>query len=346
LCLWIKKYKDHINYDIDVDQKLIGVSRYRSWKDEEGNSHGEWVKTSKSQEEIKEAMQEYATGLADEIPKAKRIEVPDHWHKGLCSVIPIGDAHIGMFAWDKETGENWDLMRAEHYMCSAFDYLVDKSVSCEKCIIINVGDYFHYHAMEAKTERSGHILDAAGRPQGMIQTGMKIMRYAIERAARKHGSVEVINASGNHDGLLAFMLSIALKNIYEDCDHITINTQPTFRHYTRWGKVLIGVTHGDKARDPQLGYIMAEEVPQLWGETTLRTWFRGHHHHNNAALQSTRVDHGRVVVEQVATIAAGDAYAVNNGYLSNRDMKSIIFHESGAEVDRHTCSIQMLEVLS
>ena len=47
-------------------------------------------------------------------------------------------------------------------------------------------------------------------------------------------------------------------------------------------------------------------------------------------------------VEQFRTLAAGDAYAVSNGFLAGRDMKCIVMHSEYGEVGRNICSIDML----
>jgi hypothetical protein len=47
-------------------------------------------------------------------------------------------------------------------------------------------------------------------------------------------------------------------------------------------------------------------------------------------------------VEQMRTLAPGDAYAVGGGYLSGRDMKCIVMHSEFGEQMRLTCGIDVL----
>lgn len=165
------------------------------------------------------------------------------------------------------------------------------------------------------------------------------MRQCIESALTRHKTVEVVNAIGNHDTVLSMVLSIMLANVYEDEPRIIIHDQPTWRHYIRHGKVLIGVTHGDRTKDRELPGIMATEKAVDWGETKHRFYYRGHQHHDE------RMEFKGCIVEQFRTLAPQDAYTSSHGWLSGQDMKLITHHKEYGEVGRVTCSIDMLRDL-
>lgn len=311
--------------------EITGTSRYYSLED-----GGIWVKTNKEKETLQQTLASIKEGLCEDLPVIEKIQKPKYYNKDLAVVIPIGDAHIGMFAWQKETGDDFDLEIAERDLCGAFKYLIDQAPPSAKCIIANVGDFLHYSMMEAKTERHGHILSAAGRPQEMIRVGARVLRYCIEYAATKHRIVESINVPGNHESLLAHAINIMLANIYENNDRIVIHDAPTQRHYTQHGKCLFGVVHGHQTKDRDLPSIMATERPEQWGQTKFRTWFRGHHHHDS------RIEYTGCIVEQVRTLAANDDYACGGGYLSKRDIKAVLYHAEYGEVGRYICGIDLL----
>lgn len=328
------KEKDAISAVLEK-LEITGTSRRYSLEDGEI-----WVKTSKEKETLQQAIASIKEGLCDDLQAIQPIKAPKKFNEDLAVVIPIGDAHIGMFAWHKESGDDFDLEIAERDLCGAFKYLIDQAPPSTKCIIANVGDFLHYSMMEAKTERHGHILSAAGRPQEMIRIGARVLRYCIEYAATKHKIVESINVPGNHESLLAHAINIMLANIYENNDRIVIHDEPTQRHYAQHGKCLFGVVHGHQTKDRDLPSIMATEVPERWGQTKFRTWFRGHHHHDS------RVEYNGCTVEQIRTLAASDDYATGGGYLSGRDLKAVLYHAEYGEVGRYICGIDLLrEVL-
>lgn len=311
---------------------VSGTSRY--YKLEDG---GVWVKTSKEKEDLIQDLNELSQGLLDEINPIGLIKEPEDYNPNMCSLIPIGDAHIGMYSWADETGEEYNLEIARKRLCAAFDYLINKSPSLEKCIIANVGDFMHYSMMQTKTERSGHILSVSGRPQGMVRVAVSALRYCIETAARKHKTVEVINACGNHDSLLAHTLNVMMDELYKDNPRIKVHAEPTSRHYTSFGKNLFGVVHGHETKDKDLPIIMAQEKPDLWGISKFRYWFRGHHHHDN------RVEYSGAIVEQIRAFGAPDDYAIRHGYLSGNDLKQIYYHSEYGEQGRDVCGIDLLK---
>lgn len=297
----------------------------------------QWVKTSEDRErqiellrEMVEAWTEEAKGLI------KPVKRPRHSERTLMTIYPMGDPHFGMYSWAAETGADFDLNIAERDLCAAVDYLVDQSPASERGLLVNLGDFFHCDNMDGTTARSGHALDTDGRLQKMIDIGVRALRRCIHRMLEKHQTVEIINAPGNHDHVLALALSVLFRNVYENEPRVLVHDAPTMRHYVRHGRCLVGVVHGHQTKDADLPGIMATERAEDWGRTKHRYFFRGHHHHDN------RKEYNGCVVEQFRTLAAGDAYAVGSGYLSGRDMKAIVLHQEYGERARFTCGIDVL----
>lgn len=303
---------------------------------EDGAPKLQWVKTNLDREAQLEIMKEAVAALCEDVKPAKPIPPPPDVSEAHMAVIPWGDPHVGLYVWQEECGENFDLDIAEQDLCNAVDYLVERSPACKRGLLVNLGDFFHYTNMMGSTERSGHILDRDSRTPKMIRVGVRILRRCIERMREKYEVVELINAPGNHDEVFAHFLNIMFHNLYENEPRVVIHDKPTTRHYVEHGKCLIGVVHGHQTKDRDLPGIMATEQPEAWGRTKHRVFFRGHHHHDN------RVEYNGAVVEMVRTLAAGDSYSVGGGYLSGRDMKCIIMHEEYGEQMRLTCGVDVL----
>lgn len=314
-----------------------GTSTYY---DRDGEVRGQWVKSSIDQERQEALIREAFSAMADDLPRVKPKPADKDYNDRLMSVIPFGDPHFGMYAWADEVGNDFDLDIAKHDLCAAVQYLVSQSPTSKRCIIVNCGDFFHADNTAGTTARSGNVLDMDTRLPKVIRVGVSAMRQCIETALTRHETVEVINAIGNHDEVLSMALSIMLANVYENEPRVIVHDAPTRRHYVRHGKVLIGVTHGDRTKDSELPGIMAAEKAEDWGQTRHRYFYRGHHHHD------TRMEYNGCMVEQFRTLAPGDAYAVGGGWLSGRDMKLIVHHADYGEVARSTCSIDMLRAVA
>lgn len=268
-------------------------------------------------------------------PRTLRTSVRDD----LLTVYPIGDPHVGMYAWDEETGDNWDLRIAEQVHCDAMHTLVQATPNSHRALVVNLGDLFHYDSLEAKTPRSGHFLDADGRYAKMIQIGVKVMRRCIESALLKHQEVHVINVPGNHDETGALWLATALNIAYENEPRVIVDMGPSVFAYHRFGKVLLGTHHGHTCKPEKLPGVMAADRSKDWGETLHRHWLTGHIHHE------MKKEYPGCTVESFNTLAAKDAYAMNGGWRSNRTLSALVFHREFGEVARSKVSAAMVENL-
>jgi hypothetical protein len=313
---------------------LKGVS---TLVDERGNVRAQWIKTRLDEEErlaaLADAVQEIARPFAGAaIPLASPICTRDD----LLAVYPMGDPHLGMLSWGRETGADFDLPIAERQLVGAVDHLVDLMPPAHRALIINLGDFFHTDSQANETARSHHQLDVDSRWAKILAVGIRTMKRTIERALTKHDEVTVICEIGNHDDHSAVMLALCLEQYYAREPRVRIDTSPAKFHWYRFDKNLIGTTHG-LVKMTALAEIMAADRPEDWGETEHRYWYTGHVHHDRA-IESR----GGVLIESVRTLAARDSYAAGSGFRSGQDMKADVIHRIYGRVSRHVVGIGQL----
>lgn len=314
---------------------VSGVSTYYN---EEGQAVGQWVKSKlsesdklvKLQEAIADAMAEYS-GKAKPVKQLKSSKVDED----IVLAIPMGDPHIGMYAWQEEAGEDFDVDIAREDLLRAAYKLVDTAPSASKCVIINLGDFFHADNQSNQTSRSGHSLDVDSRWSRVLRLGCMVMVDIINLALKKHPEVEVINAIGNHDDHSSMMLAAFLDAYFNKEPRVTIQPTVSKFHYFKFGKCLIGVTHGDTVKHADLGELMAADRSEDWGLTEHRYWYVGHIHH------SRKSELRGCTVESFRTLAAKDAWHAGKGYRSGRDMNAIVLHKDFGEIARYRCDIRM-----
>jgi hypothetical protein len=302
--------------------------------DAQGNVTLKWVKTDNKFDV--EKVKEWITELAADLPRAAKTEKRQDYSSDTLTVIPLGDPHIGMYAWAAETGNHFDLDIATTDLCNAVDRLVKATPSSKECLIANLGDYFHADTQAGVTLRSNHKLDTDTRWAKVLMAGLKAMRQCIASALEHHEKVTVINAIGNHDDHSSMFLTIALSNIYENEPRLKIIDTPTITHYYEFGENLIGVHHGHTIKPDKLPLLMATERPSEWSRCKYRLWLCGHLH------QDILREYNGVRVETFRTLAGRDAWAASMGYQSGRDMKALILHKRFGEVARHIVSVDML----
>ena len=297
----------------------------------------QWVKTQIDNEQAEQAIREFIEHLAESAKgQSPVIPAPTHSNADLLAVYPMGDPHFGMYAWAAETGNDFDTDIAEKLTCQAIDRLVASAPPAHTAIILELGDFFHTDNSTNMTLQSGNSLDVDTRWARVMQIGLRAMVYTIKRALAKHRQVVVRIVKGNHDPHASFALALALDAYFSNNKRVQIDLSPAGFWYYRFGKVLIGATHGDTAKMKNLPGIMACDQPGDWGKTKFRYWYQGHIHHEH------REEFPGVVVEAFRTLAGRDAWHAAQGYRAGRDMRLLVHHKEFGEIERHRCDVAML----
>jgi hypothetical protein len=315
--------------------KVKGVSTYY---DQEGKARGQWVKSSIDQERQAELMRAAIEALSEEVKgMAPLTTAPTKTHDDLLAVYPLGDPHFGMYAWAKESGDDFDLKTARRLTLGAVDRLVSSSPAASTALILPLGDVFHANDQTNQTPAHKHQLDVDSRFVHVLQVGIETFRHCILRALEKHARVVVRFVAGNHDPQAVWALAFTIAAYFENEPRVEVDLSPARHWFYRFGKVMIGATHGDQSKAEQLLGVMACDRAEDWGQTKHRYWYCGHVHHSSVK------EFPGVTVETFRTLAASDAYAAGNGYRAGRDMRAIIHHKDHGEVERHRCDVGMLE---
>ena len=89
---------------------LKGVSTYY---DRDGKAVGQWVKSTADSERQAELFKSACEAMAEELPRLAAIPKPLTTLPDLCNLFTFTDSHVGMLAWRKEGGDDWDLGIAE-----------------------------------------------------------------------------------------------------------------------------------------------------------------------------------------------------------------------------------------
>lgn len=306
--------------------------------DENGNQRAQWVKTSRDDTRAEEVVRQFVESVVGEIRgKSPAIKPPKYANDDLLAVYPMGDPHFGMYAWAKESGEDFDLETAERLTLGAIDRLVASAPSASTAIILPLGDFFHADDQTNQTPGHKHQLDVDSRYPKVLMVGIKALRHCILRALEKHAKVIVRMEPGNHDPHAKWALALTIAAYFENDDRVEVDLSPSKFWYYRFGKVLLGSTHGDTVKHEALEGVMASDRPEDWGLARYRYWYTGHVHHSG--LKEFR----GCVCESFRTLAAKDAYAAGHGYRAGRDMVCIVHHKDYGEIERHRCDVAMLQ---
>jgi len=266
-------------------------------------------------EAIKEAFADYA-------PAAEPVPAPVDVSSDILTLIPLADWHLGMFAWGKETSENWDLKIAERVIGESVDAVIERSPPSGACVVLGGGDLIHSDSNENKTTRSGNSLQVDGRYQKVVGAACRLTERVVERARRRHEKVVVRILPGNHDEHACVAVAYHLAALYRNEPRVTVDLDPSVYWWFLFGRVLLGATHGHMVKISKMPGVMAQRRPEDWGATRFR-YVHGFHIHHTEKI-GNEID--GVAVETHQSPVPQDAWHFGSGYLSGRSLTAITYH--------------------
>jgi len=293
-----------------------------------GETLVQWIKTDRELEQLERMQRAALQAMCEELKPLPEVAAPQHSDEDLATLYTLTDCHIGMLAWDKETGEDWDLNIAEETLVTTLIQMIAAAPNSEVGIVNQLGDFLHFDSLTPMTPTNHHILDADSRYQKVVEVAVRVLRRVITAALAKHKFVRVYAHEGNHDPAGSVWLRVMFSQLYSDNPRVYVEKSPNPYVAWRHGNTLIGFHHGHLAKPTSLPLIFAAKYSKEWGETEYRYVHIGHRHHVH------EIEHPGVKVVQHPTLASPDAYAARGGWLSKRQASSITYHKLLGEVGR------------
>jgi hypothetical protein len=312
-----------------------GVSTYY---DADGKVRGQWVKADVRRGEVERIVRAIAEDLASGVPREAPAPAPvEPRREELLTLYTLTDSHVGMLAWGKETGHDWDLDIAERVLTGCFEHMVAGSPASGVAIVNQLGDLLHQDGMQPITPTSGHILDADSRFEKVVKVAVRILRRVIAVALAKHDRVIVLMAEGNHDIASSVWLRTLFAALYENEPRVTVIDSPLPYYAVQHGETMLAFHHGHLKKNDQLPLLFASQFSQMWGLTAKRYCHTGHRHHVEEK------EHSGMTVIQHPTLAARDAYAARGGWIAERQVSSLTYHKQWGQVSKITVVPEMLQ---
>jgi hypothetical protein len=296
--------------------------------DGDGKAKLQWVKLDTKMEELVRMQHAALKSMTEELQPIPRIAAPETTFGDLLTLYTLTDCHVGMLAWDKEAGEDWDLGIAEKCLVETFMRMIDAAPHSRVGIVNQLGDFLHFDSLQPMTPTNHHILDADSRYQKMVEVAVRILRRVVEYALTKHDNVQVYMHEGNHDPAGSVWLRVLFAQLYRDNPRVNVGMSPNPYVAYQFGRTLLGFHHGHLTKLNNLPLIFASKFPSEWGGTEYRYIHTGHKHHVEEK------EHPGIKVVQHPTLAAPDAYAARGGWLSKRQATSITYHRVTGEYAR------------
>ena len=238
--------------------------------------------------------------------------------------ISLFDLHLGKLCWRQETGEDFDIKIARTRFLNTIETLLmrAKAFNYDR-ILFPVGNDFLNSDTIYNTTTKGTLVDEDVRWQKTFGVATKLLVDSISLLKQSGVPVDVIIICGNHDYERSFYLGAFLEAWYRDDTMISINNGASSRKYYRYGKVLLGLTHGSEEKESSLPLLMATDIESkpMWSETLYHEFHVGHVHRKRD-VKFTVLDKGRitqedlgVTVRYLSSLTGTDSWHFKKGFV-------------------------------
>lgn len=296
-----------------------------------------WERQSPDRAKEIEALEAAVGAMLAKIDPVAPVALPSLTHGNLLTLYTFTDYHLGMLAWHKEGGADWDIGIAEKTGTMAMRALIDGSPKSHSAIVNIQGDFMHYDGLQAITPTHGHILDTDSRFGKIVDVAIRLIRQLVAMALEKHDRVTLLIAEGNHDLASSLWLRKLFGVLYEQEPRVAVHESELPYYAVQWGKVMIGFHHGHLRKNDDLPGLFAAQFREMWGGCNKVAIHTGHRHHREVK------EHPGAEVIQHPTISARDAYAARGGWYAERRIMAITYHRDHGEVATNTVTPEMLQ---
>lgn len=309
-----------------VDLNVYEVERYVVNKWEMGSKNAEdnvnvtplyqvkvWLK-KKVRDSVQIAIDAALEEIKSYTPQYPSFAAPRLSKERYLYEISIFDLHLAKLCWEGETGANYDSKIAESRYLEAIDNLLSRvrDYPIERVLLPTGSDLLHVDNT-ANTTFAGTRQDVDTRIHKAYRTLWRMLVTAIDRCAAV-APVDVLMVPGNHDFERVRTVGEVLYAWYRNTDRVTIDNAPTTRKYYRYGKSLLGFTHGDKEKMHDLPLIMARERQEDWAQADHFEYHLGHWHKKGEQRYTAGDTFNGVVVRIIPSLCEADSWHAEHGY--------------------------------
>ena len=329
-------------------------------KDDEGNGYSLFFKNpinGESADLSQMVARSIENALAEKKPKfpaRKSKTTGEH-----LLVIDLADVHFLKLCVESETGYHYDREVAIHRVVEGTKALLKnaKVFGVHRILFVLGNDILHVDGARSTTT-GGTFQDSDGTIFQGFDDARAALRYAIEECALV-ADVDLVHCMSNHDWVSGWALSQTLAGIFESHPHVHSTPymlSEMHRKYYRFGSNLIGVSHGDGAKEEKLTALTVKEARAHISECNHIYWLLHHVHHKDRKRRGVDVflaekDHvGMTVIntgsfspegtqlhiEYVRSPSPPDGWHDRNAFVNRQGVECFLFHPQDGQKVRLT----------
>lgn len=255
--------------------------------------------------------------------KIKRVKSKD----GHLLIIDPADIHVGKLCTAYETGQDYNQNIAVKRTLDGVKGLLDKSngFNIDKIIFVGGNDILHTDTPNKTTK--GTQVEQDGTWYNNFLTAKKLYVDIIEMLMQV-ADVEMVFNPSNHDYQSGFFLAQTIEAHFNKCKNVTFDVSIAHRKYSTYGNSLIMTTHGDGAKQIDLGSLMSVEAKKHWADSEHRYAYTHHVHHKSSK------DYINITVETLRSPSPADSWHSTKGYISKEAVEAFIHSKENGQIAR------------
>ena len=335
-------------HNISLDDWNIEKQYLNSWEVGSKTPNGDLVSTplyqvklilknKQLEKDIEFLRQDFIDFLKEKSPSVNKIEYNKKYQEPNMLQINIFDFHFGKICWDEETNNNYNIKIATERFNECIDYFISefKHKNIEKILLPITNDFFNSDkAYPFNSTTKGTPQEESLRWQDTFRKGRKLLLENIEKL-NQIAPVHVVIIPGNHDFERSFYLGDSLEGWFHNNNNVFIDNKANPRKYFTYGKVLLGLTHGNEEKINDLPMLMAQESID-WSNTTYREWHLGHWHHKKEIKYKSTEEYQGVIIRYMSSLSGTDDWHHKKGYISSRKSAEALLWDSKKGLQNQT----------
>ena len=246
---------------------------------------------------------------------------------GHLLIIDPADIHVGKLCSAYETGQDYNQNIAVKRTLDGVKGLLDKSngFNIDKIIFVGGNDILHTDTPNKTTK--GTQVEQDGTWYNNFLTAKKLYVDIIE-ILMQVADVEMVFNPSNHDYQSGFFLAQTIEAHFNNCKNVTFDVSIAHRKYSTYGNSLIMTTHGDGAKQIDLGSLMSVEAKEHWAMSEHRYAYTHHVHHKSSK------DYINITVETLRSPSPADSWHATKGYISKEAVEAFVHSKENGQIAR------------
>lgn len=272
---------------------------------------------------VDKAVDNIISRLSNYVPNYSEVIKPLEIKGEYLFVPSIYDAHVNKMSHDG----SYTLKQAVNDFKATGIAMVSRALAMklpiERIMFVVGQDALHADNLMGQTTH-GTWLEVADSQRRAVDALCEALVNVIEQFAQI-APTEVIAVESNHDRYSVYWLGKFLSAWFKDHPHVSVDSSQGPRKYYRFGKVLLGLDHGDKQKPSDLALTMAVESPENWAKTKYREFLRGHFHKQTNMFHQVIEEKG-VVIRVLPALCPPDEWHNVRGFIGNHRAADALFY--------------------